>query len=176
MLEGPKIGWSPRIQESRASAWKLRREVTQNPRKHVLASKVVNPFISALVPPFIGRRRDFYILRLPSNLENMPNVNMSMNVFYIPWFVGIISYIYKPATSSHFKPGLFETASLTSSSNLWSFIHEDLSLIETPEPRLPEIRGFVTSWVSPDFSHPETNNRIANQSQVRQLFREMSEG
>jgi hypothetical protein len=34
--------------------------------------------------PFIGRRRDFYILRLPSNLENILNVNMYMNVLYIP--------------------------------------------------------------------------------------------
>jgi hypothetical protein len=113
LLEGPKIGWSPRTQESRASARMLRREGTQNPRKPVLVSKVVNPFTRALVPPFIGRRGDFYIPRLPSNLENISNVNMSMNVFYIPWFAGLISYIYKPATSSHFKPGLFETTSLT---------------------------------------------------------------
>jgi hypothetical protein len=27
---------------------------------------------------------DFYISGLPSNLENIPNVNMFMNVFYIP--------------------------------------------------------------------------------------------
>jgi hypothetical protein len=50
LLEGPKIGWSPRTQESRASARMLRREGTQNPRKPVLASKVVNPFTRALVP------------------------------------------------------------------------------------------------------------------------------
>jgi hypothetical protein len=49
--------------------------------------------------PFIGRRRDFYIPKVPSNLRNIPNVNMYMNVLYIP-------YIYKPATSSHIKPGL----------------------------------------------------------------------
>jgi hypothetical protein len=29
-----------------------------------------------------------------------------MNVFYIPCFVRLISYIYKRATNSHFKPGL----------------------------------------------------------------------
>jgi hypothetical protein len=56
--------------------------------------------------PFIGRRRDFYIPKTPSNLKNIPSVNTYMNVFYI-------SYIYKPATSSHTKPGLFETTSLT---------------------------------------------------------------
>jgi hypothetical protein len=56
--------------------------------------------------PFIGRRTDFYIPKIPSNPRNIPSVNMYMNVFYIPWFAGLISYIYKPATSSHVKPGL----------------------------------------------------------------------
>jgi hypothetical protein len=46
----------------------------------------VNPFTRALTPPFIGRRRDFYIPRFPSNLKNIRNVNMHMNDFYIPWF------------------------------------------------------------------------------------------
>jgi hypothetical protein len=72
----------------------------------MLASKVVNPFTRDLAPPFIGRRRDFYILRIPSNLRNIPSVNTYINVFYIPWFAGLISYIYKPATSSHVKPRL----------------------------------------------------------------------
>jgi hypothetical protein len=44
----------------------------------------VNPFTCAITPAFIGRRRDFYIPRLPSNLKNIPNMNMYMNVFYIP--------------------------------------------------------------------------------------------
>jgi hypothetical protein len=53
-------------------------------RKSVLVSKVVSPFTRALGPPFIGRRkRDFYVLRLPSNLGNIPNVNMYMNISYI---------------------------------------------------------------------------------------------
>jgi hypothetical protein len=57
---------------------------TKNLQKTALASKVVNPFTRAHAPPFIGRRRDFYIPRLPSNLENIPSVNMYINVFYIP--------------------------------------------------------------------------------------------
>jgi hypothetical protein len=57
---------------------------TKNFGKLVLASKVVNPFKRALVPPFIGRRRYFYISRLPSNLGNILNVNTYMKVFYIP--------------------------------------------------------------------------------------------
>jgi hypothetical protein len=57
---------------------------TKNLRKPILISKVVNPFTRALAPPFIGRRRDFYIPKIPSNLRNIPSVNMYMNVFYIP--------------------------------------------------------------------------------------------
>jgi hypothetical protein len=57
---------------------------TKNLQKTVLASKVVNYFTRALVPPFIWRRRDFYIPKIPSNLRNIPSVNMYMNVFYIP--------------------------------------------------------------------------------------------
>jgi hypothetical protein len=100
---------------------------TKNLQKTVLVSKVVNPFTRALAPPFIGRRRDFYIPKMLSNLNNIPSVNMYMNVFYTPWFAGLISYIYKPATSSHVKPRLLRQ-------RLWlgfllvseSLIYEDL--------------------------------------------------
>jgi hypothetical protein len=57
---------------------------TKNLKKLVLASKVVNPFTRALAPPFIGRRKDFYIPKIPSNLGNIPSVNTYINVFYIP--------------------------------------------------------------------------------------------
>jgi hypothetical protein len=97
---------SPNTRVLRPSAQFTKDREIKNPRKPVLASKVVNPFTCALVPPFIGRQRDFYILRLPSNLENIPSVNIYKTVLYIPWFTGLISYIYKPATCSHFKPGL----------------------------------------------------------------------
>jgi hypothetical protein len=56
----------------------------KNLREYVLASKVVNPFTRALTPPFIWRRSDFYIRIIPSNLKNIPSVNMYTNVFYIP--------------------------------------------------------------------------------------------
>jgi hypothetical protein len=91
----------------------MKREGDKQSLKVCTPSKVVNPCTRALAPPFIGRRRDFYIPRLPLNLENILNVNMYMKVFYIPWFAGLISYIYKPATTSHLKPGLFEMPSLT---------------------------------------------------------------
>jgi hypothetical protein len=57
---------------------------TKNPRKPALTSKVVNPFTRALAPHFIGRRRDFYIPKIPLNLRNIPSVNMYINVFDIP--------------------------------------------------------------------------------------------
>jgi hypothetical protein len=79
---------------------------TTNLLKTAHTSNVVNAFTRALAPPFIGRRRDFYISKTPSNSKNIPSVNMYTNVFYI-------SYIYKPATSSHAKPELFETTSMT---------------------------------------------------------------
>jgi hypothetical protein len=80
-----KIGWSPRTQRvTNKSAQVTKDGETKNLRKPVLVSKVVNPFTRALAPPFIGRRRDFYIPRIPSNLENIPTVNTYMNVFYIP--------------------------------------------------------------------------------------------
>jgi hypothetical protein len=84
----------------------MTQEETKNLPRTVLTSKVVNPFTRALTPPFIGRRRYFYIPKTPSSSKNIPNVNIYMNVFFI-------SYIYKPATSSHAKPRLFETTSLT---------------------------------------------------------------
>jgi hypothetical protein len=84
----------------------MTQEETKNLLKTAQTSKVVNPLTHALAPPFIGRRRDFYIPKIPSDPRNIPSVNMYMNVFYT-------SCIYKPATSSHTKPGIFETTSST---------------------------------------------------------------
>jgi hypothetical protein len=65
------------------SGTQFTKEETKNFLKTTHASKVVNPFACALAPPFIGRRRDFYIPKIPSNPRNIPCVNMYMNVFYI---------------------------------------------------------------------------------------------
>jgi hypothetical protein len=103
-----KSEWSPRTREKEqwaCSSTQMTQE-TKNLLKTAQTSKVVNAFTHAHAPPFIGRRRDFYIPKIPSDPRNIPSVNMYKNVFYI-------SYIYKPATSSHIKPGLFETTSLT---------------------------------------------------------------
>jgi hypothetical protein len=59
------------------------KEETRNLLKTAHASKVVNPFTCAVASPFIGRRRDFYIPKIHSNLRNIPSVNMYLNVFYI---------------------------------------------------------------------------------------------
>jgi hypothetical protein len=94
-VDGPvggvrEIGENPRTPEYRntgtaeSKAQSTKDEETKNLQKTALASKVVNPFTRALVPPFIGRRRDFYISKIPSNLRNISSVNMYMEVFYIP--------------------------------------------------------------------------------------------
>jgi hypothetical protein len=103
----------------------------------------VNSFTHALAPPFIGRRRDFYIPKTPLNSKNIPSVNMYMNVFYI-------LYIYKPATSSNAKPGLFGTTSLTlllTGSQIPPFrksprvVTSELDLQQTPK-----FHDFAGSW------------------------------
>jgi hypothetical protein len=118
--------------------------------KVYLRLKSCEPFTCALEPPFIERRMDFYIPRLPSNLENIPSVNMYMNVFYIPWFAELISYIYKPSTSSHFKPGLLRWRlwlglPLTSVTLFAKIITYQDSQTETH--RASRNSQFTTSWI-----------------------------
>jgi hypothetical protein len=160
---GSENRMGPRTHESRTrvtneSTQFTKSRETKNLWKPELASKVVNPFTRTLAPPFIGRRRDFYIPRLPSNLRNIPSVNTYKNVFYIPWFAGLISYIYKPATSSHFKPGLLKR-------HLWLgffwppkllfmkiIAHCDFRIETPPDSRTSQIpnslnfAGFQSSW------------------------------
>jgi hypothetical protein len=106
-------GWEnrmgPRTQVERFTkklAKVLRSAETGNLWKFVFASKVKNPFTRALEPHFIGRQRDFYIPKLPPNLENSLHVNTYKNVIYTSWFADLISHIYKSAICSHFEPGL----------------------------------------------------------------------
>jgi hypothetical protein len=175
---GPKIRWGPWTQELRTrvtneSAQVTKSGETKNLRKPELASKVVNPFTCALAPPFIGRREDFYIPRLPSNLRNIPNVNTYKNVFYIPWFAGLISYIYKSATihtlNLDFWSDFFDLASSWPRSSY--SLKSPLTVI--PELRLhqiPELRRFLIPWTSPISNHPEMDSRFANRSLIRLLF------
>jgi hypothetical protein len=155
---------NPRIY-TRRNLRMWRQEISENLTS---SSKVVNPFTRALGPPFIGRRRDFYIQTLPSNLENISSVKMYINDFYIPWFAGLISYIYKLATSSHFKPGLLRWCiwlgfSLTSEALFinhrslefpieapWnSWISQVLGLLNFASFQTPKLRRFQVSWTSP---------------------------
>jgi hypothetical protein len=70
-------------------------------------SKVMNSFPRALAPPLLlGDEGTFTYRKHPYTQKNIPNVNTYMNVFFF-------SYIYKPATSSHPKPELFGTTTLT---------------------------------------------------------------
>jgi hypothetical protein len=82
---GQKKQWeSPNTRSMKFNVQFTKDRETKNLQKSALASKVVNPFTRAHAPPFIGRRMDFYIPTIPSNLGNIPNVNMHTNVFYIP--------------------------------------------------------------------------------------------
>jgi hypothetical protein len=125
----------------------MTREETRNLLKTPQTSKVVNPFTRAFAPPFIGRRRDFYIPKVPSNPRNIPNVNTYMNVFYI-------SYIYKLATSSHAKPGLFEATSLTwllAGSRVSPFRKFSYAVTSKPrssaDSRIPQTPDFMASHI-----------------------------
>jgi hypothetical protein len=152
----------------------MTQEETKNFLKIAQASKVVSPFTRALSPPFIGRRRDFYIPKVPLNPRNIPNVNTYMNVFYI-------SYIYKPATSSHVKSGLLRQ-------RLWlGFLVIPESLIRDPRiskiwthrfaglwfrglagPRSPGSRGFLTPSFRDFLSSDSRKNRISwNRSRIQ---------
>jgi hypothetical protein len=121
--------------------------------------------------PSYRETKDFYIPRLPSSLENIPSVNMFMNVFYIPWFAGLISYIYKLATSSHFKIELFEMVSLT-----WlprTFEVPFMNIITYRYSRTQaswnsRVRGFMSftrfqsSWNKQQICEPKPNSAITS--------------
>jgi hypothetical protein len=68
---GPENRWkSPNTRTTRFNTQFTKDRETKNHQKSVLASKVVNPFTRARAPPFIGRRRDFYFPKIPSDLGN----------------------------------------------------------------------------------------------------------
>jgi hypothetical protein len=141
--------------------------------KPVLISKVVNPFTRALTPPFIGRWRDFYIPRIPSNLENIPSVNTYMNVFYIPWFAGLLSYMYMSATIHTFNPDFWSNVFDLASSWPPKLLSWKSPLIMVAELRLhqiPELRRFLIHWTLPVFNHPEMDSRFTNRSLIPLLF------
>jgi hypothetical protein len=121
--------------------WRKRRQRTS--QRLLKPQKLWIPLHVPSRPPFIGRRRDFYIPKTPSNSKNILSVNMYMNVFYI-------SYIYKPATSSHTKPGLFEMSSLTLLlTDSWISPFRKSSCAVTSEldlQQIPEFRRLPISW------------------------------
>jgi hypothetical protein len=118
---GPKIGGSSRTQEIWTKTRKSRATRRQGISERLYSpQKLWIPLHVPSRPLFIGRWWDFYIPRLPLNLENIPSVDIYMNVFYISWFAGLISHIYKSATSSHSKP------------DFWSDIF-DLASSKTPK-------------------------------------------
>jgi hypothetical protein len=124
-----RIG-SPNTRERKTDTFSSSTQMTlkeiRNLLKAAQASKIVNPLTRALAPPFYRETKRLLHSETPSNLKNIPSVNIYMNVFYI-------SYIYKPATSSHAKPELFEMTSLT----YFLLIRESPHLGNLCAPRLP---------------------------------------
>jgi hypothetical protein len=155
MLGVRKIRKDPWTQEYKTTKIQERLSPKCNSRKRrqrisqwlLLPQKLWIPLHVPFPPPFIGRRKVFYIPKIPSNLGNIPCVNTYINVLYIPWFVGLNSYIYKPATSSHVKPGLLRL-------RLWLgfllipnyFIHGDLHILWLPNFAGFWMRNFTGSW------------------------------
>jgi hypothetical protein len=76
-----KVEETARSGEDRGGA----RSVKQGKGKGQAAQvpKSLNPFTRALAPPFIGRRREFYITTTPLASENIPSVNAYRIVFFI---------------------------------------------------------------------------------------------
>jgi hypothetical protein len=105
MLGVQKIGWNPRTQESRTSARKLQPGDKESP-KACTHLKSCEALYTCPRAPFYKDTKGLLHSEIPSNLRNIPSVNMDMNVFYIPWFAGLISYIYQATTSSHVQPRL----------------------------------------------------------------------
>jgi hypothetical protein len=103
MLGSSEIGRNPQTQRKKNHEQVDDRE---SPKAFISPQKMWTPLHVPLTPPFIGRQRDFYIPIIPSNLKNIPNGNMYMNVFSYPWFAELTSDIYKFVIRSHSKPGL----------------------------------------------------------------------
>jgi hypothetical protein len=106
-------------------------------------------------PPFYRETKGLLHSDNTLNSKNISGVNTHTNVFYI-------SYIHKPATSSHTKPGLFETTTLTlllASSWISPFrkssrtVTPELVLHHIPEfhrfPKFvaPQVHGFESSRI-----------------------------
>jgi hypothetical protein len=91
---------------------------------------------------------------------------------------GLISYIYKPATSSHFKPKLFGTTSLTwSSIDFRNLIREDHYLSRLTNWDSLSFPKFTGSWL-PEFARFQSSwnrQQTCDPRSIRQLFHTMLE-
>jgi hypothetical protein len=91
---------------------------------------------------------------------------------------GLVSYIYKPATSSHFKLGLFGTTSLTwSSIDFRNLIREDHYLSRLTNWDSLSFPKFAGSWF-PEFARFQSSwnrQQTCDPRSIRRLFRTMLE-
>jgi hypothetical protein len=128
----------------------LKNDETKNLWKSVFALKVVNPFTHALGPPFIERRSDFYIPRLPSDLNKYSKCEHVHECLLHP--------VIRGANFIHLQAGhLFTpwTRNFDASSLTWFFhgfrlfTHEDYQVYRFPL-RITEME-FPEPFRSPSF-------------------------
>jgi hypothetical protein len=182
VLGGLKIGWCPRIRDSEANAERSRREGRQEIPESLNSPQKSWTLYTCPRAPFYKDTKGLLHSKITPNLKNITSVNMYTNVFFIPWFAGLISYILQVCHQ-------FTLQTRTFWGDVFDFafpwppkLHSwKSSLIEIPELRLlktpelgllktPEIRGFLVSWISSGSNHPETDSRLANQRQLDYYF------
>jgi hypothetical protein len=91
--------------------------------------------------PFYRETKGLFISKTPSASENIPSVDAYKNVFFV-------QHIYKSATSSHSKPGLFGTTTLTLLLRLFVNVFTWNSRIESSTDSRTGLRFFTGSWMS----------------------------
>jgi hypothetical protein len=129
--------------------------------------------------PFYRETKGLLHSEITLESKEYSNVNTYKNAFYIPWFTGLISYIYKPATSSHFKR-TFEATSLTwplpDIRSSYSWKPPPIMVPKSRPHQIPELRRFLISWTSPVSKHPEINNRLTTGAKFGYCFHVLFEG
>jgi hypothetical protein len=125
----------------------MTQEETKNLLQDCFNLKSCVSFYTCPHAPFYRETKGLLHSDTTLNSKNIPSVNTYTNVFYI-------SYIYKPATSSHAKLRLFETTSLTlllawfvSLPVQEIFMYRDSQTRPPADSRISQIPDFMISQV-----------------------------
>jgi hypothetical protein len=123
---------------------------TKNLWKPVFSSKVVNPYICAPRPPFIGKQRDFYILKLPLDLREYSKWK---HVHICLWHLSIHGANLRYLLTCHpFTPQSWTFGATSSIQSAVSAFTCEVLLVyrfllwkleTTTEGKFPKLRGFL---------------------------------